>query len=68
MNRDYMYYVLAALKSVLVGQGHGMAQMNINQEILKNTPIPIPPIEEQQRIVDKLDRLLPLCESLEAMV
>lgn len=68
MNRDYMYYVLTALKSVLVGQGHGMAQMNINQEILKNTPIPIPPIEEQQRIVDKLDRLLPLCESLEAMI
>lgn len=68
MNRDYMYYVLTALKSVLVGQGHGMAQMNINQEILKNTPIPIPPIEEQQRIVNKLDQLLPLCEQLEKMV
>ena len=30
--------------------------------------IPLPPIEEQQRIVDKLDQLLPLCESLEAMI
>lgn len=68
INRDYMYYVLTALKSVLVGQGHGMAQMNINQEILKNTPIPIPPIEEQQRIVDKLDQLLPLCEQLEKSI
>ena len=68
MNRDYMYYVLTGLKSVLVAQGHGMAQMNINQEILKNTPIPIPPVKEQQRIVEKLDQLLPLCDQLEQMV
>lgn len=67
MNRDYMYYVLTGLKSVLVAQGHGMAQMNINQEILKNTPIPIPPVKEQQRIVEKLDQLLPLCDQLEQM-
>ena len=26
--------------------------------------IPLPPIEEQQRIVEKLDKLLSLCEKL----
>lgn len=64
MNKDYMYYVLVALKNVLLRQGHGMAQMNINQEILKDTPIPIPPIEEQQRIAEKLNQLLPMCDEL----
>lgn len=32
---------------------------------IKNKLIPIPPIEEQQRIVDKLDQLLPLCDILQ---
>ncbi|MBD5547774.1 MAG: hypothetical protein HDQ97_10295 [Lachnospiraceae bacterium] len=28
------------------------------------TMIPLPPIEEQHRIVERLDSLLPLCEDL----
>lgn len=37
----------------------------LNAESLCNLYIPLPPIEEQQRIVEKLDQLLPLCEELE---
>lgn len=32
---------------------------------LKDMLIPLPPIEEQKRIVEKLDKILPLCEELE---
>lgn len=59
---DYMYYVLVGLKDILVSKGKGMAQMNINQSILKNTPIPIPPLAEQKRIVAKIEELLPMVE------
>lgn len=62
-SRDYMYYVLIGLKDILVSKGKGMAQMNINLTILKNTPIPIPPIAEQKRIVAKLEELMPLVEA-----
>lgn len=65
LNRDYLYYVLVSLKDVLVAQSHGMAQMNINQAILKQTPIPIPPLEEQDRIVAKIEELLPLVDRYE---
>lgn len=61
-NTDYMYYVLVGLKDILVAKGKGMAQMNINQSILKNTPIPIPPLAEQERIVAKIEELLPYIE------
>lgn len=59
---DYMYYVLVGLKDILVSKGKGMAQMNINQTILKNTPIPLPPLAEQERIVAKIEELRPLVE------
>ena len=65
LNKDYLYYVLLSLKEVLVGQSHGMAQMNINQAILKQTPIPIPPLEEQERIVFKIEELMPLVNHYE---
>ncbi|MCM1144418.1 MAG: restriction endonuclease subunit S [Blautia sp.] len=36
----------------------------IDRKVILNLPIPLPPIEEQQRIVERLDTLLPLCEDL----
>ncbi len=36
----------------------------LNQDSLCNLFIPLPPFEEQQRIVEKLDKLLPLCDAL----
>ncbi len=40
------------------------AQPNCNGKTLSKMMIPIPPIEEQQRIVKQLDILLPLCDNL----
>lgn len=57
IDRDYLYYVLVGLKDILVGKSHGMTQSNINLTILKNIFIPMPPLEEQKRIVAKLDKI-----------
>jgi len=42
----------------------GAAQKNLNTGWLKEFLIPIQPLEEQHRIVEKLDKLLPSCEGL----
>lgn len=64
VDKEYVYYALLGLKGEAVKQSRGMAQVNINQKILRSLLIPLPPIEEQKRIVAKLEQLLPLVEEL----
>jgi type I restriction enzyme S subunit len=39
---------------------------SINMTQLRNCPMPVPPTNEQKRIVAKVDQLMALCDSLEA--
>ena len=50
----YLFYFLMANKTNFTKQGEGGAQPNISKEKIINTLIPIPPLDEQYRIVDKL--------------
>jgi len=43
-------------------QTRGVSQSNINAEKLKKFLVPLPPLAEQERIVERLEELLPLCE------
>jgi len=45
-------------------QTTNLASINMTQ--LKNFLIPVPPTEEQKRIVTKVDQLMTLCDKLEA--
>ncbi|MNF17461.1 Type I restriction modification DNA specificity domain protein [compost metagenome] len=36
----------------------------VNQGTVVNAPIPVPPIQEQQRIVAKIKQLMTLCDQL----
>jgi type I restriction enzyme S subunit len=44
----------------------GIAYKGLNLGILRDLPIPLPPIAEQRRIVAKVDELMALCDRLEA--
>ena len=44
---------------------NGIGIKNIREKHITEFPIPLPPIDEQRRIVSCLNELLPLCEVLE---
>ena len=57
LNTEYIYYAIQNNRKNLQEHSAGGAQKNINQKIVNNMLIPIPPIEEQMRIVEKIQRL-----------
>ncbi|EAL3926463.1 restriction endonuclease subunit S [Campylobacter upsaliensis] len=56
----FLMYCLMSMKDYVNSLGRGVAQNNINQTMLKNFTIPLPPLKEQQEIVKKLDLLVTL--------
>lgn len=60
----YIYYYFLTIKNSLERVSTGSTFKAINSEIVKNIIIPLPPLAEQKRIVEKIEELLPLCENL----
>ena len=63
---DYIYYAIQRNKSILQASAAGGAQQNINQKIVNELIIPLPPLSEQRRIVTKLEELLQEIDKLKA--
>ncbi len=53
---EFLYYFFLSKKDDLIAQAVGNAQPNISQIKIKDTKIPIPPLEEQKKIVAVLDK------------
>jgi len=63
----YLNYALnaASILSAVLGMKTGVAIRRVVLRDLKNLQLPIPPEKEQQRIVEKVDELMALCDRLE---
>lgn len=67
LDQNYLYYVLRSesVQTFWTAKANsGGAVSNLNSDIVRNTLIPIPPMEEQQRIADILDRFDTLTNDL----
>lgn len=61
----FLLTLLKAYRPIFIDMGAGGAQPNISREKIIATVIALPPEEEQQRIVAKVDELMLLCDQLE---
>lgn len=57
---EYLYYCMLFNASKIADKG-GYSR---HYKFIKNIAISLPPLAEQKRIVEKLDKLLPLCDGL----
>ncbi len=56
VDTKFLFYFLLYSRPKLLSAGRGGTQQNINQGYLKDFPIPLPPLPEQQRIAATLER------------
>lgn len=61
--RNYLFKILPFMTKY-GNTKNAIKGSTLNSDSLCNLYIPLPPLEEQQRIVEILDKLLPLCEGL----
>ena len=66
LNIEYfLLYFETILKGAAQSQGKGIAIRNIPPfETLKNYLVALPPLKEQQRIVDKVKQMLAVCDRI----
>ena len=64
LNKEFLYFVFSSnvLKEQFFGKVSGAVVKNLNSDKVADTIIPLPPIEEQQRIVEKLNSILPIID------
>ena len=61
----YIYYYFLTIKNSLERVSTGSTFKAINSEIVNKIIIPLPPLEEQKRIVEKIEEILPLVKKYE---
>ena len=67
ISNKYVTYLFEnkTIQDIIISNSSGSTnQKELNLEIIKNFLIPLPPLAEQQRIVARLEELLPLCDGL----
>lgn len=68
ISEDFLRYIELFINAInLEAYVTGTAQPKMNQAQMNRIPIAIPPIEEQIRIVAKVDELMRLCDRLESL-
>ncbi|MFD0620352.1 restriction endonuclease subunit S [Paenibacillus sp. GCM10027629] len=58
IHKEFLYYFLLSALNQMLNKAKGATQININSEIVKSLAVALPPLNEQKRIADKIERLL----------
>jgi type I restriction enzyme S subunit len=61
---EFIYYYLMTITPEIEKMGSGTTFKEVSGTVMKKVSIPLPPLNEQQRIVERIEELLPEIQSL----
>ncbi|WP_135606811.1 restriction endonuclease subunit S [Methanococcoides sp. NM1] len=64
---EYIYYFLKSAVKEIENNASGTTFKEVSGKIVSQIKFPLPPLEEQKRIVAKVDQLMALCDQLESL-
>lgn len=64
MNEKFVLFILRAFKNDFIRKATGTTFVAITGEVVKNQLLPLPPLEEQKRIVSRIEEIIPYCKQL----
>jgi type I restriction enzyme, S subunit len=62
---EFLYYFLMSAAVRIDREASGTTFREVSGKVVRQIPVPLPPLAEQKRIVAKVDELMALCERLE---
>ena len=67
VNVDYLHRIIGSpsIQLYFSGEKKGIGLYNLHLENIRNTPIPLPPLSEQKRIVTQIERLLQCVDEID---
>ena len=65
IDKKFLYYILLADTNSIKQSGHGLAMIHVTKAGMENKLFALPPLEEQKRIVVKIEELLPQIDRYE---
>jgi type I restriction enzyme S subunit len=68
LDKDFLYALLSSrfIRTVFEAAAAGAVVLNLNADKVRTVPIPLPPLAEQSRIVNRVEELMKVCDALEA--
>lgn len=66
ISNEYLYYWLENIREYLANKGRGAtaSRQNLNRGLVLDTEIPVPPLEEQEKIIQSIENQLGTAENL----
>lgn len=65
ISSEFLYFWLMAHENIFIKKSTGTTFKAITKEIVKNLLIPLPPLREQKRILEKIEAIFPIIDRYE---
>ena len=65
ISSEFLYFWLMAHENIFIKKSTGTTFKAITKEIVKNLLIPLPPLREQKRILEKIETIFPIIDRYE---